>query len=70
MRSIAVLSLILSCILVRIVLIAYIDVTSWPVDAGDRYLRPVLPMLWLMICLGIVYFKNHFDRLKRGEFLY
>lgn len=70
MRSIAVLSLILSCILVRIVLIAYIDVTSWPVDAGDRYLRPVLPMLWLMICLGIVYFKNHFDRLKIEKFLY
>lgn len=55
--------LILSCIIIRVVLIAYIDVTSWFVDAGDRYLRPVLPMLWLLICIGLTCFWKRFDRL-------
>lgn len=62
-------ALVMSGIMIRVVLIAYIDVTSWSVDAGDRYLRPVLPMLWLVICIGVVYFGKHFDRIKKWRLL-
>jgi hypothetical protein len=62
--SLGFLGLVLSCIIVRIVLIAYIDVTSWSVDAGDRYLRPILPMFWLFACIGFIYFWKHFDRFR------
>ncbi|WP_159786407.1 hypothetical protein [Sodalinema gerasimenkoae] len=46
-------AILLLCILVRLLLVAYIDVTSWPVGAGDRYLRPLLPALWLLMVMGI-----------------
>lgn len=46
-------AILLLCILVRLLLVAYIDVTSWSVGAGDRYLRPLLPALWLLIVIGI-----------------
>ncbi|HIK33140.1 MAG TPA: hypothetical protein IGS17_17045 [Oscillatoriales cyanobacterium M59_W2019_021] len=61
--SFAFLGLLLSCIVIRVVLIAYIDVTSWFVDSGDRYLRPILPMFWLVICIGLTCFWKCFDRL-------
>lgn len=63
--SLTCLGLLLSCILIRLVLIAYIDVTSWSVEAGDRYLRPVLPLLWLILCIGLTCFWQHFDRYRR-----
>jgi hypothetical protein len=59
--------IVLSCIIIRVVLIAYIDITSWSVDTGDRYLRPVLPMLWLTICIGFNGFWQHFDRIRRWQ---
>jgi hypothetical protein len=62
-------ALVMSGIMIRVVLIAYIDVTSWPVDAGDRYLRPVLPMLWLVICIGVVYFWKQFDPIQKWRIL-
>jgi hypothetical protein len=52
----------LCCIGVRILLVAYIDVTSWSVGEGDRYLRPVLPMLWLMMGVGSQYGMQRCDR--------
>jgi hypothetical protein len=45
--------LLLWCIVVRVLLVAYIDVTSWSVGAGDRYLRPVLPAFWLLMVIGL-----------------
>ncbi|MFP4651140.1 MAG: hypothetical protein ACLFM4_01800 [Phormidium sp.] len=45
--------MLLWCILVRVLLVAYIDVTSWSVGAGDRYLRPVLPAFWLLLVIGL-----------------
>lgn len=57
------LELLLSGLVIRVVLIAYIDVTSWFVDTGDRYLRPVLPMFWLVICIGLTCVWKRFDRL-------
>ncbi len=58
----------LCCISVRILLVAYIDVTSWSVGEGDRYLRPLLPMLWLMMGIGVNYGWHGFDRWrKRGD---
>ncbi len=45
--------MLLWCILVRLLLVAYIDVTSWSVGAGDRYLRPVLPAFWLLLVIGL-----------------
>jgi hypothetical protein len=52
----------LCCIGTRVLLVAYIDVTSWSVGEGDRYLRPVLPMLWLAIGVGSQYGLHGFDR--------
>lgn len=58
------LGILISCIIIRVVLIAYIDVTSWSVDTGDRYLRPILPMFWLIICLGFNSFWKHCNRIR------
>lgn len=68
-RTLAFLVLLLSCTIVRLVLIAYIDVTSWSVAAGDRYLRPVLPLLWLTLCIGFLYFGKHVDKLRKERWL-
>lgn len=51
-------AILLFCIIVRLVLVAYIDVTSWPVQGGDRYLRPVLPCFWLLLVFGVEYFTQ------------
>ncbi|TAN99397.1 MAG: hypothetical protein EYR95_10560 [Phormidium sp. SL48-SHIP] len=45
--------ILLWCIVVRVLLVAYIDVSSWSVGAGDRYLRPVLPAFWLLMVIGL-----------------
>ncbi|MBO9999295.1 MAG: hypothetical protein J7641_09865 [Cyanobacteria bacterium SID2] len=56
--------ILLFCIVVRVVLVAYVDVTSWSVDRGDRYLRPVLPSLWLLMCIGVSYLESRWRSLK------
>ncbi|MGC9504387.1 hypothetical protein [Baaleninema sp.] len=58
----------LFCVATRVVLVAYIDVTSWSVEGGDRYLRPVLPLLWLLMSLGVFYLSCRWKRLKSSWF--
>ncbi|WP_158413156.1 hypothetical protein [Baaleninema simplex] len=54
----------LFCIATRVVLVAYIDVTSWSVEGGDRYLRPVLPLLWCLMSLGVFYLSCRWKTLE------
>lgn len=49
----------------RLATIAYIDVTSWPVGAGDRYLRPLWPLLWLIITAGLSYAVERWRQILR-----
>jgi hypothetical protein len=51
----------------RIVTIAYIDVASWPVGAGDRYLRPLWPLLWLIITAGLSYAVDRWRQILRPK---
>ncbi len=50
---IAIASILLSFILIRVLLFAYIDATSYPIGTGCRYLRPVLPLMWLGMAMGV-----------------
>ncbi len=54
-------------IAVRIMTIAYIDVTSWPVGSGDRYLRPLWPLLWLIITAGLSYAVDRWRQILRPK---
>lgn len=51
----------------RIVTIAYIDVASWPVGAGDRYLRPLWPLLWFSIMAGLSYAVDRWRQILRPK---
>ncbi|NET07744.1 MAG: hypothetical protein F6K16_24175, partial [Symploca sp. SIO2B6] len=46
-------SIILTCILVRVVLMAYIDATSFPI--GLHYLWSVVPLMLMAMALGVSY---------------
>jgi len=52
----------------RLFTIAYIDVTSWPVGGGDRYLRPLLPFVWLILLAGVSYGTDQWQRMVRRKF--
>lgn len=47
--------ILLSFIVIRVLLFAYIDATSYPIGTGCRYLRPVLPLMWLGMAIGVSY---------------
>ena len=65
--SLGVIGIVIITIACRIVTIAYIDVTSWPVGAGDRYLRPLWPLLWLMITAGLSYAVDRWRQILRPK---
>lgn len=54
-------------IAVRVMTIAYIDVTSWPVGSGDRYLRPLWPLLWFIILAGLAYAVDRWRQILRPK---
>jgi hypothetical protein len=60
-------AIVIVAIACRIVTIAYIDVTSWPVGAGDRYLRPLWPLLWLIITAGLSYVVERWRQILRPK---
>lgn len=52
-KPVAIAYILFSFIIIRLLLFAYIDATSYPIATGCRYLRPILPLLWLGIAMGV-----------------
>lgn len=52
-KPIAIAIILFSFIIIRVLLFAYIDATSYPIATGCRYLRPILPLMWLGIAIGV-----------------
>ena len=63
----SVLGIAIVVIALRVMTIAYIDVTSWPVGSGDRYLRPLWPLLWLIITAGLSYAVDRWRQILRPK---
>lgn len=55
--------LMLLCILIRIILIAYIDATSFP--GGFRYLLPIVPLMLMVVAVGISYLIESLSLVRR-----
>jgi hypothetical protein len=53
----------LLCILARVILIAYIDATSFPV--GFRYLWPIVPVMLMIVAIGVSYLTETLSLVRR-----